>query len=99
MQITKTGVYDKWFDAIRSRETRVRIIDRLDDVCLGNFGDHKSVGGGVWELRCNFAGGIRIYYTYNGQEVLLLLAGGDKSTQKRDIARAKAMLKNMRSKK
>lgn len=93
VQIYKTEEYIKWFDSIKSPDTRARIRRRLKNVTLGNFGDHKSVGEGVCELRCDFAGGVRIYYIYDGQKVVLLLAGGDKSTQKRDIARAKHIAK------
>lgn len=96
VQMVKTDAYDKWFGSLKSQDTRDRIRYRLRLVSRGNFGDHKSVGDGVYELRCTFGGGIRIYYAYNGKEVILLLAGGNKGTQNRDIANAKAMLQTIR---
>ncbi len=71
--------FDEWFDA---RLTRVR---------AGNFGDCKSVGGGVFELRITLGLGLRVYYGLQGQQVVILLGGGDKSTQARDIRRAQQL--------
>lgn len=91
MNIVTTDVYDEWFKAIKEQRVLAGIEHRLKQVCKGNFGDHKSVGDGVYELRFRIGGGIRIYYTICGNELILLLAGGNKGTQKRDIARAKAI--------
>ena len=76
--------FDDWFDDLNS-STQARIDARLDRVTLGNFGDHKSVGEGVFELRLSFGPGYRIYYALDGLEIVLLLAGGDKKTQAKDI--------------
>ncbi len=71
------------------RVSRARIRARLDRLRLGNFGDAKPVGQGVFELRFHFNSGYRIYYALDGREVVLLLLGGDKSSQTRDISKAK----------
>lgn len=84
--------YLEWYKTL-DYATKGRIISRLERVADGNFGDHKLVGDGVWELRCTFAGGIRIYYTFDGETVVLLLAGGNKSTQRGDIKLAKQIAK------
>ena len=77
-----------WFNALRDIKTQARIEARLRRIGLGLFGDHRPVGGGVLEMRLDFGPGFRIYYTRVAQDVVLLLCGGDKSTQRRDIQRA-----------
>lgn len=96
IEIQRTNIYEKWYNGIRDSAVRRRISARLVSLAQGNFGDHKSVGEGVWELRLNFAGGIRIYYMKRGLTVVLLLAGGDKSTQKADIRIAKEIAKGVK---
>ena len=81
--------FTRWFLSIRDRRVRERIQARLTSVRAGNFGDRKSVGDGVWELRLAFGPGYRIYYGEAGNTIVLILCGGDKSSQKRDIERAK----------
>ena len=81
--------FEKWLNSIRDKRTLARIDSRLRRVRLGNLGDHRSVGEGVFELRLDFGPGYRIYFARIGNEVILLLSGGDKSTQTRDIAQAK----------
>jgi putative addiction module killer protein len=66
-----------------------RIITALDHVRFGNFGDHKTVGSGVWGLRIHYGPGYRVYYCLDGANIVLLLCGGDKTTQDNDIANAK----------
>ena len=68
---------------------RARIQARLLRFELGNLGDHKQVGGGVWEARLDFGPGYRVYFGRSGRELVLLLLGGDKSSQRKDISRAK----------
>ena len=93
-ELRTTEVFDVWLAEL-DRTSRRRLANRLLQVEGGNFGDHKAVGGGVFELRCFFGGGLRLYYTVRGGRVVLLLAGGDKATQNRDIARAKEMLNQL----
>ena len=88
IEIRKTEIYDRWFSALKDRRAVARINARLRRMALGNPGDAKHVGEGVSELRLDFGPGYRVYYTQHGREVVILLAGGDKSTQKRDIEKA-----------
>lgn len=81
--------FTRWFNSIRDATVRRRIQARLIAIEAGNFGDRKSVGDGVWELRLAFGPGYRIYYGEVDNTVVLLLCGGDKSSQGRDIERAK----------
>ena len=78
-----------WMDSLKDKRTRARIDARLLRVRLGNFGDAKAVGGGVHELRINFGPGYRIYFGLEGVRVVVLLIGGDKTTQTKDIENAK----------
>jgi putative addiction module killer protein len=78
-----------WLDSLRDRQARVRIKKRIDRVGLGNLGDFKPVGEGVMELRIDFGPGYRVYFAQIEATIVLLLCGGDKSTQEQDISRAK----------
>lgn len=80
--------YPDWLLHLRDKRTRVRIIRRIDRVQQGNFGDHKGVGEGVFELRMHFGPGYRVYFAEDGDVIVVLLCGGDKSTQARDVERA-----------
>jgi len=92
MQVRRTKAYNAWFKDLRDIKARAKIADRVARLEEGNPGDSRSVGSGVVELRINFGPGYRVYYTQRGQTILLLLCGGDKSTQSRDIERAKALV-------
>ena len=81
--------FTEWFASIQDTKTQTRIRGRLDRLEKGNFGDCESVGSGVFELRLHFGPGYRIYFGEVGRTIVLLLCGGDKSTQARDIQRAK----------
>lgn len=81
--------FTEWFLSIRDTRVRQRIQARLTSVRAGNLGDHRFVGDGVWELRLHIGPGYRIYYGEVDNITVLLLCGGDKSTQQRDIERAK----------
>lgn len=81
--------FTQWLQDLRDQQARVRIRIRLDRLALGNFGDCEPVGGGVIELRIDWGPGYRVYCARLGQVVILLLCGGDKRTQKKDIERAK----------
>src|ERR1700678_1813511 len=73
--------FDEWFDSLRDRRMRVAVDSRLERVRAGNFGDCKSVDGGVFELRIALGPGLRVYYGLHGREVVILLGGGDKNSQ------------------
>ena len=87
-------VYQDWLDGIRDRTTRARITRRVDRIKDGNFGDHEPCRGGVYELKIDFGPGYRVYYSRVGETVVLLLAGGDKSSQNKDIDKAVANLQD-----
>jgi len=84
-----TDYFGEWLQR-QSSEIRARIQTRIDRLELGNFGDHKGVGKGVSELRIDFGPGYRVYYGADGERLVILLAGGTKKRQARDIARAHA---------
>ncbi len=83
--------FDEWFDSLRDRKWQAAVDSRLARVRAGNFGDAKSVGGGVFELRIDLGPGLRVYYGLHGRQVVVLLAGGDKRGQARDIRRAQQL--------
>lgn len=91
--IVQTEAFGAWLDSLRDRKARLRIDDRLKRLAGGNAGDTRSVGDGVQELRLQFGPGYRIYYTWRDGVLIVLLNGGDKSTQARDIAKAKRLAK------
>ena len=80
--------FGKWLDSLRDRNVRVRIKSRLDRVEQGNFGDFKSVGQGVFELRINYGPAYRVYFGQVGLTIVVILIAGDKSTQEQDIRQA-----------
>lgn len=88
--------FDDWLIGLRDIRARARVKTRLDRASLGNLGDHASVGSGVFELRIFHRPGYRVYYSLVGENVMLLLPGGTKDTQKRDIQIAKAYLADYR---
>jgi putative addiction module killer protein len=92
---TKSGKIplDDWLDSIKDFTTRTRITSRLNRLKAGNFGDCKYLDDGISELRLKFGSGYRVYYSEIDNVVILLLAGGDKSTQNKDIIKAKEYLK------
>lgn len=87
-QIKRTGEFDRWFDRLRDKVSRQRIAIAITRVANGH-GVTKSVGGGVREIKLSFGPGYRVYYAEKGEELIILLAGGDKSSQQADIAKAK----------
>jgi putative addiction module killer protein len=93
IEIRQTEHYARWFVSLRDRMTRARIDIRIRRLSLGNFGDVKSVGAGVSELRIDHGPGYRIYFVQRGTELVVLLAGGDKGSQSRDIATAHEIAK------
>ena len=96
IQIQQTETYAKWFAGLRDRVARARIDIRIRRLSLGNAGDTKPVGEGVSELRVDHGPGYRIYFIQRGAVVIVLLAGGDKSTQDKDIRNAKALANDLK---
>ena len=90
----RTPEFDAWLKALRDPIGKARIISRIRSAEQGNFGDCEPVGDGVSEMRIHCGPGYRVYYSRSGQVVYLLLCGGSKSTQSRDIKQAKALLKS-----
>jgi putative addiction module killer protein len=93
--LKQTTTFNTWFDGLRDSLAQKRILVRLGRLELGNFGDAKSVGAGVSELRIPHGPGYRLYFTRRGQEVVLLLCGGDKGSQSRDIALAQKLAQKL----
>jgi putative addiction module killer protein len=91
-EIKTTEIFDKWLSSIKDKTTKSRILARLARVENGNFGDHKEIERRLFELRFFFGSGYRIYYTKQGSTIILLLNGGDKSTQQKDITQAEKLL-------
>jgi putative addiction module killer protein len=94
MRVKKTDEYHDWLDRLRDQAGRARILVRVDRLIHGNPGDHRNLQGGVSELRIDFGPGYRVYYTQRGEQLLLLLIGGDKSSQVKDIAKAQQLAKD-----
>lgn len=88
VEVFTTDDFDHWLLKLKDRRGRLRIVARIDRLAHGNPGDSKSVGQAVSELRLSYGPGYRIYYTQRGNRVILLLCGGDKSTQRNDITKA-----------
>lgn len=93
--LQKTETFSRWFDKLKDPVVRNKVLTRLDRASNGNFGDYKVLTSNVSELRFTFGAGLRIYYTVKNNQVILLLAGGDKSTQQRDIEKAIAIFKDL----
>ncbi len=91
----RTTEFDAWLKSLRNPLGKARIVLRVRSAEQGNFGDCEPVGDGISEMRIHCGPGYRVYFTRKGKIVYLLLCGGDKSTQKRDIKQAKTLLKNL----
>lgn len=94
-ELRSSKQYDKWFAKLKDSSIKIKVLARLDRVENGNFGDFKQIGSDLFELRFFFGSGLRIYYTIQEGRVLFLLAGGDKSTQSKDIERAAELLNEL----
>jgi len=93
--VLQTLEFQRWLDALRDRRAQVRIAARLRLAEAGNLGDWKSVGGEVSEMKVNFGPGYRLYFARRGSVLIVMLAGGDKSTQAKDVKRAQKILKEL----
>jgi putative addiction module killer protein len=95
IEIRKTDLFDKWFRNLKDQRAKAKIQVRIARLSLGNPGDVKPVGDGVSELRIPEGKGYRVYYVSRGDVLVILLCGGDKSSQRADIKAAKAMAKEL----
>ena len=94
-EIHSTDVFNKWFGKLKDAAVKQKILARLARVENGNLGDCKQLNPHLSELRFFFAGGLRIYYTIRGDRIILLLSGGNKSSQEKDIERAEKLLHDL----
>jgi putative addiction module killer protein len=94
-EVRQTETFVRWLTDLRDRRARARIQARIDRVALGNPGDVKPVGSGLSEMRIDYGPGYRVYFVERGPAVVILLAGGDKRTQERDIAVARELASNL----
>jgi putative addiction module killer protein len=95
IEIRQTDIFAAWFAALRDRQACGRITARIRRLSLGNPDDVKPVGSGVSEMRIDYGPGYRVYFTRHGEVVVILLCGGDKRTQDRDIARALTLAREL----
>jgi putative addiction module killer protein len=95
IEIRKTENYVQWLDGLHDIRARARILVRIERLAAGNPGDVKALGEGVSELRIDYGPGYRVYYKKQGRKVVILLAGGDKSTQSKDIKTALRLALNL----
>ena len=95
VEIRKTETFAKWLDGLDDIRARARILVRIERLAAGNLGDVKPVGEGVSELRIDYGPGYRVYYKKQGRSVVILLAGGDKRTQSRNIKTALRLARNL----
>ena len=95
IEIRKTEIFAKWIDGLRDVRARARILVRIERLAEGNPGDVRPVGEGVSEMRIDYGPGYRVYYKKQGSKLVILLAGGDKRSQARDIKNALNLAKNL----
>lgn len=95
IEIRKTAAFAKWIDGLRDIRARARVLARVERLADGHVGDAKPVGEGVSEMRINYGPGYRVYFKKRGRSLVVLLAGGDKSSQKRDISTALRLARNL----
>jgi putative addiction module killer protein len=94
IEIRRTALFALWLRSLRDQQARLKIFRRIDRLGKGNHGDVKSVGGGLSELRIDHGPGYRIDFFQSGSRIVVLLCGGDKSTQEKDIAKARDLMRN-----
>ena len=94
-QLRQTEIFAKWLNGLRDVGSKARILARLESARLGNLGDSKTVGGGIREMRIHTGPGYRVYFVRRQRVVLILLCGGDKSSQSRDVRRAQQLMRDL----
>lgn len=97
VEVVKSATFDRWQRKLKDRKAAARVAIRIDRLAMGNPGDVKPVGRGISEIRINYGPGYRIYYLREGDRVILLLCGGDKSTQENDIRTAQRIAEEWRA--
>jgi len=95
IEISKTDFYAKWIDGLRDIRARARILVRVERLAAGNPGDVKPIGEGVSEMRVDYGPGYRVYFTRKNRKLIILLAGGNKKSQSKDIQKAKALAREL----
>lgn len=95
IELRKTELFARWLDGLRDLRARARVQARLERLAGGNAGDVRPVGEGVSELRINYGPGYRVYFKQQGRQIIILLAGGDKRTQAKDIRTALRLARNL----
>lgn len=95
VEIRKTELFATWLDNLRDIQAKARVLVRIERLASGNAGDVKPVGEGVSEMRIDYGPGYRLYFIQRGSELIILLAGGDKSSQSRDIKTAIRLARNL----
>ena len=95
MRVRMTEIYRDWINSLKDQVGRSRIQVRVDRLADGNPGQHRNLAGGIRELKIDFGPGYRVYYTEREGELIILLAGGDKSTQQQDIKTAISLARNL----
>lgn len=95
IEVRRTADFARWLDGLADIRARAKIMVRIDRLTAGNPGDIKSVGGGVSEMRIDYGPGYRVYFTRRGNALIILLAGGEKSSQARDIRTAQRLAENL----
>ena len=96
VEIVKSAIFAKWLSGLRDKKAQRRIVKRLEHIENGNFGDCTPIGGGLSEVRIHYGPGYRLYFMRRGARIIVLLCGGDKGSQKRDIAKAKQLAEQWR---
>lgn len=97
IDLLRTDTFDKWFRGLRDTRAKARIDERLERLANGNPGDVKPVGSGVSELRIDYGPGYRLYYVQRGKLVIILLCGGDKASQRRDVTKAIELVEGLKT--
>lgn len=95
-EIVTTELFTKWLDKLKDTKAKISIARRIERMSIGLFGDNKFIGDGISELRIDTGAGYRVYYTIDNSRIVILLIGGDKSTQSRDILKAKELKKELK---
>ena len=96
IEVKQSAIFAQWLDKLKDKVAKASIVRRIVRLRKGNFGDSKSIGDSVFELRVDVGKGYRVYFMNENGKIILLLVGGDKSTQQRDIEKAKEMAKEIK---